>query len=177
MNKLRSLTTIVLISFSLLTACTGESNRTPDLEEKPAVGLTPTETKNIEDQISEITKTFFQNVEKLDIDAAMNTFENNSDFKAITPDGMLVDYASFKKLNTDGFSQLASIKNTITKESINVLTEKHVLYTFVVKQDLNFKTGEKMVVENAAGSMLFVKLPTGWKATFYQQSDSEPVKQ
>ena len=87
----------------------------------------------------------------------------------------MVDYASLKKLNADGFSQIAMLTNTSKKEAIRVLSDSQVLYTYTIGQAATLKNGQKMSYENVAGTMLFSKLNGAWKATFYQESALPPV--
>ena len=128
----------------------------------------------IETEILGLTKAFFQEVEKLDIERCMTYFANTPDFLAVNPDGTFGDYDALKKLNADGFSQMTTLKVTHKKEAIRVLSDSLVLYTFSVGQAATLKTGQKLNYENVAGTMLFTNISGAWKATFYQESASAP---
>jgi len=176
MTKLFSLTTIVLLSFSLFVGCTNADKSKPGTAEEPSSKLTPSEKQEIEKEISNLGKSFFKHVEKLDIDSCMSYFENTSDFWSVNPDGTAGDYNSLKKINGDGFSQMKSFSSKLNKESIRVLSKTQVLYTYFATQEFSLKTGEKMKMENVAGTMLLDKIGNSWKATFYQESSGQPVK-
>jgi hypothetical protein len=137
--------------------------------------MTAAEKQAIETEILGLTKAFFQEVEKLDIERCMTYFANTPDFLAVNPDGTFGDYNALKKLNADGFSQMTTMAVTPKKESVRVLSDSLVLYTFSVGQAATLKTGQKVKYENVAGTMLFTNINGAWKATFYQESASAPV--
>lgn len=140
-----------------------------------ASGLTAEKKQAIETEILGLTKAFFQEVEKLDIERCMTYFANTPDFLAVNPDGTFGDYNALKKLNADGFSQMAGFKLTPQKEAIRVLSDTQALYTFTVGQAATLKTGQKIKYEHVAGTMLFTKINGAWKATFYHESAAPPV--
>ncbi|NIJ52685.1 nuclear transport factor 2 family protein [Dyadobacter arcticus] len=138
-------------------------------------GLTSGQKQATEKEIADLVKAFFQDVENLDIEKCMTYFENTTDFQAVNPDGTFGNFDALKKLNADGFSQLATYKVTPKKEAIRVLSDSLVLYTFLVGQAGILKTGEKVSYDNVAGTMLFAKINDEWKATFYHESAAAPV--
>lgn len=140
-----------------------------------ALALTAEKKQAIETEILGLTKVFFQEVEKLDIERCMTYFANTPDFLAINPDGTLGDYDALKKLNADGFSQMTALKVTAKKESVRVLSDTQALYTFSMSQAGTLKTGQKINYDNVAGTMLFTNINGAWKATFYQESAAPPV--
>ena len=91
---------------------------------------TELEKQSIENEISKTAKSFFQQVEKLDIEGCKGFFENTSDFWSVNQDGTSGDYNTLKKLNGDGFSQMTSFKNTPKREAIRILSNSQVLYTY-----------------------------------------------
>ncbi|WP_223834345.1 hypothetical protein [Spirosoma profusum] len=112
--------------------------------------MTPEKKQAIETEISGLVKEFFQQVEKLDIETCMTYFKNTPDFQAVNPDGTFGDYNALKKLNADGFSQMATFKLTPKKEAIRVLSDSLVLYTFSMGQGVTLKTGQKIKYEHSS---------------------------
>lgn len=166
-----SLTMAAFAALILFVAgCNPTAQKTTDVPE-----MTTEQKQTIEKEISALTKEFFRNVEKLDIEACMTFFENTPDFLAVNPDGTSGDYNSLKKLNADGFSQMSTLTATPKKEVIRILSDSQVLYTFFSTQVFELKTGQKMKYENVAGTMLLTKINGAWKATFYQESGAMPI--
>ncbi|WP_373515667.1 nuclear transport factor 2 family protein [Persicitalea sp.] len=169
--------TSVLAAFAALflfvAGCNTSANesaaKTTDVSE-----MTAEQKQTIEKEISALTTAFFQDVEKLDIEACMNYFENTPEFLAVNPDGTAGDYDSLKKLNADAFDQFATMAVTPKREVIRVLSDTQVLYTVFATMNFTLKTGEKMKLEEA-GTMLFTKIDGAWKATFYHESAASPV--
>lgn len=141
-----------------------------------STALSPSDKQAIEKEISALSRSFFVQVEKLDIDGCMRFFENTADFWSVNADGTAGDYNSLKKINGDGFSQMKSFSTTLNKESIRVLSKTQVLYTCFLTQAFVLKTGETMKMENIGETMLFEKMGNSWKATFYQESGAQPVQ-
>lgn len=108
------------------------------------------EKHEIEKEISNLGKSFFKHVEKLDIDSCMSYFEDRSDFWSVNPDGTVGYYNSLKKINGDGFSQMKSFSSKLNKESIRILSKTQILYTYFATQEFVLKTGERMKMENLA---------------------------
>ncbi len=176
MFKINSYLFAVAVGSCMLTASCTQESAGADVNKITAVSeLTLEQKQAIEKEILALSAPFFKDIEKLDIDACMSYFENTPDFLAINPDGTAGDYNSLKKLNGEAFSQLASVKNTVKKEVVRVLSNAQVLYTFFIGQDIVLKTGEKLKHENEAGTMLFTKINGAWKATFYHESALAPV--
>lgn len=173
-NQLSLMLAAVLALMLSAVGCNAPAKETAT-QTADALAMTPERKQAIEAEISALTKPFFQHVEKLDIEACMTLFENTPDFLAANPDGTAGDYNALKKLNADGFGQMNTIKLTIKKEVIKVLSDSLVLFTFFTKQDITLKTGQKMKYDDVAGTMLFTKINGTWKATFYQESAAAPV--
>jgi hypothetical protein len=170
------LTTITLTASLLFVGCTNADKSKPAAAEETLTTLTSSDKQEIQKEISNLGKSFFSHVERLDIDSCMNYFENTSDFWSVNPDGTAGDYNSLKKINGEGFSQMKTFSSKLNKESIRVLSKTQVLYTYFATQEFVLKTGEKMKMENVAGTMLLDKIGKSWKATFYQESGGQPVK-
>ena len=169
--------TILTFATSLFfVGCTSNDKSKPVTTEQTTSILTASDKQEIEKEISNLGKSFFTHVEKLDIDACMKYFENTSDFWSVNPDGTSGDYNTLKKINGEGFSQIKSLSHKLNSEKIRVLSKTQVLYTYFATQEFVLKTGETMKMENAAGTMLFDKIDNSWKATFYQESAGQPVK-
>lgn len=172
--KANSFLAVVAALFLFAVGCSSPAKET-DAKATAVSAMAPEEKQVIEQEISALTKAFFTDVEKLDIEKCMTYFENTPDFQAVNPDGTLGDYNALKKLNADGFSQMKTLSVVPTKEAIRVLTDSLVLYTFSMEQDATLKTGQKIKYEHVAGTMLFTKINGVWKATFYQESGAAPV--
>ena len=168
--------TLVLAAFTALILCVAGCN-VPGKETATAEASVMSAGKKqaIETEILGLTKAFFQEVEKLDIERCMTYFANTPDFLAVNPDGTFGDYDALKKLNADAFSQMTAFRVTPKKEAVRVLSDTQALYTFTVGQAGTLKTGRKINYENVAGTMLFTNVNGAWKATFYQESAPAPV--
>lgn len=173
-NSFRSVLAVVAALIMLAVSCNQPVKETAN-QTNDVSAMTAEQKQAIETEISALAKEFFQKAEKLDIEACMTFFENTPDFLAANPDGTAGDYNALKKLNADGFSQMTSLTIAPKNELVRILSDSQVLYTFFTKQDITLKTGEKMTVENVAGTMLFTKINGAWKATFYQESAAAPV--
>jgi hypothetical protein len=172
MTKFFSLTTIVLLAFSLFVGCKTADKSKPATEEEPTSVLTQSEKQQIEKEISDLSKTFFQLAEKLNIDSCMTFFENTKDFLAANSDGTSGDFNSVKKSNGDLFGQLKSFTSNLKKESIRILSKSHVLYTIFAYQTCSLKTGDTMTLDL---TLLFTKINNSWKITYLHESSLPPV--
>jgi hypothetical protein len=171
-----SLTIFILTTFLFIVGCTSNDKIKPATTEQTISTLTVSEKQEIENEISNLGKSFFTHVEKRNIDSCMNYFENTSDFWSVNADGTAGDYNSLKKINGEGFSQMKSFSSKLNNEKIRILSKTQVLYTYFATQEFVLKTGETMKMENVAGTMLLDKIGDSWKATFYQESGGQPVK-
>lgn len=172
-NQFTSVLAAFASLFLFVAGCNTSANesatKTTDVSE-----MTAEQKQTIEKEILALMNGFFQNVEKLDIEACMAYFEDTPEFLAVNPDGTPGDYTSLKKLNAAAFDQFATMAVTPKREVIRILSDTQVLYTVFAGMDFSLKTGEKMKFEEA-GTMLFTKIDGAWKATFYHESASSPV--
>ena len=170
------LTTFTLTTVLFFSGCTSNDKSNSSTTEQTTSTLAASDKQEIEKEISNLGKSFFAHVEKLDIDSCMNYFKDTSDFWSVNPDGTSGDYNTLKKINGEGFSQMKSFGSKLNKEKFRVLSKTQVLYTYFATQEFVLKTGETMKMENVAGTMLLDKIGNSWKATFYQESGGQPVK-
>lgn len=172
-NQFTSVLAAFAALFLFVAGCNTSANesatKTTDVSE-----MTAEQKQTIEKEISALMNGFFQNVEKLDIEACMAYFEDTPEFLAVNPDGTPGDYTSLKKLNAAAFDHFATMAVTPKREVIRILSDTQVLYTVFAGMDFSLKTGEKMKLEEA-GTMLFTKIDGAWKATFYHESAASPV--
>ena len=171
-NPFAPVLTLFATLFLFVAGCNAPNQKTPAADQ-PA--MTAERKQAIEQEMSALMKTFFQHVEQLDIEQCMTYFADSPDFLAVNPDGTSGDYAALKKLNADGFAQLATFRVSRKKEVVRVLGDSLALYTWLAGQTGTLKTGQKIAYDNVAGTMLFSRIDGTWKATFYHESALPPV--
>ena len=170
MNKLFSRpTAIIMLSLFLITACTKTPKSNPTTNEEATSTVSPAEKRAI-------SKSFFKHVEQLDNSSCMNYFGNAPDFLSVNPDGTPGDKKSLSEINAGDLGQMTALSSKLNKESIKVLSQTLVLYTYFATMEFQLKTSEKIKIEHLAETMLFSKTNNHWKAIFYQESTGRATK-
>ncbi len=137
--------------------------------------LTDTEKEVI---INEVKKEFNAMVEacnKADIQPALKYYLDSPDFIGLGVDGMLIDFATFKKMNEDFFNSAKSVQFPSIKEVFKVLAEDKVLLIWQYKAEVILKTDEKISFDNVGVTFLFEKIEGAWKIVYYHESALPPV--
>ena len=131
-----------------------------------------TEKKEIKNVINQI----FQNLEKLDAEAAFQPYLNTPDFILFTVQGSMADYQGAKNGHAAWFKTLTSIKVTTLKEEFRFLPDNLVIYPWLGKFEMTPKSGEQLAV-NFGVTMIFRKIDNQWKVIYQQTAQVPPVQE
>lgn len=113
---------------------------------------------------------------KLDIQAAIKPYSDSAEFKLVTPDGRVTDYATMKNEQMEFSKQLTSLLFTTVKQDFKFLSKTLVLCTWTGTNEFELKTGERFKIEPYIGSMLFSKTGNEWKIIYAHESAAPPVQ-
>jgi hypothetical protein len=128
--------------------------------------------------INEVKKDFYTMVEacnKVDLQTALKYYLDSPDFIGLGVDGMLIDFATFKKMNEDFFNAAKSVQFPSIKEVFKVLAEDKVLLIWQYKAEAILKTDEKISFDKVGLTFLFEKIEGAWKIVYYHESALPPV--
>ncbi len=168
--------TAVLAPFvALMLGVAGCNTPAKETATADASAMTAGQRQAIEQDVTAHVHELLEAAEKKNIERCMTVFANTPDFLAVNPDGTLGDYIALKKLNADGFGQMATLKFTPKKEVIRVLSASQVLYTLSTRQTATLKTGQRATYADVTATMLFTNINGAWKATYYHESAAPPV--
>jgi len=137
--------------------------------------LTDTEKEAIKNEVKKEFNAMVEACNKVDIQTALKYYLDSPDFIGLGVDGMLVDFATFKKMNEDFFNSAISVQFPSIKEVFKVLAEDKVLLIWQYKAEAIFKTNEKITFDKVGVTFLFEKIDGTWKIVFYQESALPPV--
>jgi hypothetical protein len=158
-NLLISLCTILLIG------CTSQVPKS----------LTDTEKEAIKNEVKKDFNDMVAACNKVDIQTALKYYLDSPDFIGLGVDGILIDFATFKKTNEEFFNAAESVQFPSIKEVFKVLAEDKVLVIWQYKAEVIFKTKEKITFDKVGVTFLFEKIEGAWKIVFYQESAVPPV--
>jgi|26BtaG_2_1085354.scaffolds.fasta_scaffold00442_14 hypothetical protein len=116
-----------------------------------------------------------QGAKHLDIEEAMKAYSNSDDFMIINPDGSSNNYQEMKTVNSEVFKQLCSLEFSTIKKEFRFLAKDLVLCTWFGKNNMEFKTGDKLTIASYVGSMLFKKEKGIWSIIYAHESNSTSI--
>jgi len=157
------------ILFSLIAvALLGCTNQPP----KP---LTDAEKETIKNEVKKDFNIMLEAFKKHDLETALRYYLDFPDFMGIGPDGVIVDFAQFKKANEDMVNSAKSMQFTTIKEDSKILGSDQVLYIYQYSAEIILNSGEKITYDELAMTCLYKKVEGLWKIVFYHESGLPPV--
>ena len=142
----------VLLLFCL--GCTSQQSDQLTLQQKD----------QIKSELKVISDSVMARFQRLDTDGAMQYYWDSPDFIAFNPDGSRSDFQTMKKEHVDLFSSSASLRILITREDFMVLSKDIAIAALVLKAEVALKSGDKMVFDPDAVTLVFEKIAGQWKA-------------
>jgi hypothetical protein len=131
-------------------------------------------TQQQKDQIKSEVKVVYDSImaahERLDFSRMLQYFVDSPEFAIYFADGSRMDFQTFKKSALEEMNAIADLKVTMDPEKYTVLTKDHVIYSFVDRGYVSFKSGDKMTVDPGAYTWIFRKIDGQWKLIYSHES-------
>jgi ketosteroid isomerase-like protein len=125
--------------------------------------LTLQQKDQIKSEVKEIRDSAFARFQRLDAEGAMQYYWDSSDFIALNPDGSRSDFQTMKKEHIDLFSSFVSLEIVFTREDFMVLSKDIAIAELALKAEVALKSGDKMVFDPDAVTLVFQKIAGQWK--------------
>lgn len=167
MNKNKFLTSIIFCSFVLLFSC-----RT---NETQVAVLSDAEQETAKKEISARIDEIIVGARALNVEAALEPYSNDPNFKIVSPDALVSDFTTMKHVQAESFNTLASLNFATIKQDFTFLEKDLVMCTWTGMNEFQLKTGEKMKINPYVGSMLFRKKDNVWKIIYAHETTASPV--
>lgn len=135
--------------------------------------MTLQEKEKAKKEIKEVVNLIISGLEKLDAESAFQPYLNTSDFILFMVQGSMADYQAAKTEHKGWFQTLSSLKVNTVKEEIRFLPGSIVIYPWLGKFDMIFKSGEHITVDFGV-TMIFRKIENQWTVV-YQQTSQIPT--
>ena len=132
--------------------------------------LTQQQKDQIKKDVKAVVDSMVAKDEKLDADGVMARYWDSPDFVSFGPDGSRSDYQAAKKGLADMFSASASLKIFTIREDFIVLSKDIVICAFLAKSEVVLKSGDKMVFDPDAVTLVFQKIAAQWKVIYQHES-------
>jgi ketosteroid isomerase-like protein len=139
--------------------------------------LTPQEQEAVKKEIREILNLQILACEKADVDALIQAGLDSPDIIAFMTDGTMQDYQGAKNATAELFKSVASAKFTPVKDDFRFLSNNLVLYAWLGKCEMTFKTGEHSKIDSYGITYLFRKSNNQWKVIHSHESASPPIQE
>ena len=151
------------ISFLLLLClgCTSQQNDQPTQQQKD----------QIKSEVKAAVDSIFANIERLDANGVLQYFWDSPDFVAYNADGSHADFQAAKKALTDGIAGSTSFKPILREEEFRVVTRDFVVYSRVQRAEIVLNSGDKMIADPDAMTVLFRKIDGQWKVVYSHESE------
>jgi ketosteroid isomerase-like protein len=138
--------------------------------QQPSDQLTPQQVEQIKADVKALCDTMWTKWQKLDVSATMGYMADSPDFVAYNPDGSRVDYQAFKKMLTEMAPTLALVKISAQREDVYVMSKDVAVYAWFGKSEIEMKSGEKVVYDPDAETLILKKIAGQWKIVYAHES-------
>jgi len=135
--------------------------------------MTFQEREKAKKEIKGVVSSIIRGLEKLDAESTFQPYLNTSDFILFMVQGNMADYQAAIYEHKGWFQTLSSLNVTSVKEEIRFLADNIVIYPWLGKFDMTFKSGEQVVVDFGV-TMIFRKIENQWTVV-YQQTSQIPT--
>jgi len=142
------------------------------------IGCTPQKsdqlTQQQKDQIKKDVKVVVDSIvakfESLDANGAFQYYWDSPQFLALNADGSHSDFQASKKGAIDFVSSATGVKISATFEDYKVMTKDLVICAWVGKEDVSLKSGDKVLYDPIAETLIFGKIADQWKVIYNHES-------
>jgi ketosteroid isomerase-like protein len=112
--------------------------------------------------------------ETAEVDSFLRCYADTPDFLAVSADGMIRNYADFKKICKDYYDSIKEQKLATIHEIFHVLDENTVVLCWSGNIDAFFKNGDTMKMQNYTVTFLLKKISGEWKVIHSHESALPP---
>ncbi|HQI42329.1 MAG: hypothetical protein B6D44_13305 [Ignavibacteriales bacterium UTCHB2] len=138
--------------------------------------MTNQEQETAKKEIKDVVKSITQGLENLNAETSFKPYLNSPDFILFTVQGSMVNYQRAKDEHAAWFNTLTSLKVTTIKEEFRFLPDNIVIFPWLGKFEMIFKTGEQLTVDFCV-TMIFRKIDNQWIVIYQQTSQVPPAMQ
>jgi len=128
----------------------------------------------IRQEVSQALKDYFAVCEHLDLAAQLGFHADVPEFRFADIDGKEYDYAGFRKLVTDLFAGLSTLKCTAQNQEILVLSPDAALVIWHGVLAFTQKDGSALRWDDYNGTFLFRRIGGAWKIAYQHESGLPP---
>lgn len=164
-NRYKPIASGIFLIFLSISSCQNTTSEWTSQEKEQAK-------KEISLRIDDIV----QGAKHLNIDEAMRSYSNFDDFILINPDGSSYNYQKMKTVNSEALKEMNSLEFSTIKKEYRFLAKNLVLCTWFGKNNIEFKSGDKLKIESYTGSLLFKKENDSWSIIYAHESNSTPIQ-
>ena len=165
--------TILLCAFILIVGC--QTNEKNDSKYARATESTAAEKELVKKEIAARIDEIIKGAKALNVEAAIRPYADEPDFKIVSPDASVTDYATMKNVQLESFNSVASMDFTTIKQEFTFLEKDLVMCTWTGKNEFELKSGERMKIEPYVGSMLFRRKNNEWKIIYAHETAAPAV--
>ncbi len=131
--------------------------------------MTLQEKEKAKKEIKEVVNLIISGLEKLDAESTFQKYLNTTDFILFMVQGTMADYQTALNEHKGWFQTLSSLKVNSVKEEIRFMPGSIVIYPWLGRFDMTFKSGEQLVIDFGV-TMIFRKIENQWTVVYQQTS-------
>lgn len=137
--------------------------------------LTQQQKDQIKKEIKAVSDSIMAKAERLDA-GWLDYYLDSPDWGMVNLDGSRWDYQYTKKIVLDSTKSYASLKWTTTSQDFKFLAKDIVIYAWDGKDETILKSGDKIICDPHAYTLVFKKVANQWKV-IYSHDSGIPVTQ
>ncbi len=172
MKRVNLLPALIFLTILVISGCKNPNNMT---SESQSAEISSEEKEIIKKAISNRIEEIIKGAKELDVNAALNSYSNDADFRIVNPDASVTDFQTMKAAQTEAFKTLASMNFKTIKQDFTFLTKNLVICTWTGSNEFELKSGEKMKINPYVGTMIFTKNDNEWKIIYAHETTAAPV--
>ena len=152
--------TIFFLSLLLLAGCSSKEKGKATLSQND----------RIKNEVKTEVDSFMAKIIRLDPEGVFKYCADTSEWVTLNTDGTSYDLQTYRKAYTDFANSTASYKCTLLKQDFYILSEDVILCSRYEKDETIMKTGERLIIDPHAITLIFRKIRDHWKLIYSHDS-------
>lgn len=152
--------TVFFLSLLLLSGCSSK--------EKGKAALSQND--RIKNEVKTEVDSFMTRIAKLDPDGVFKYCADTPDWVTINTDGTSYNLQTYRKAYTDFANSTASYKWALLNQDFYLISDDVVLCARYEKDETIMKTGERLIIDPHAITLIFKKIEGHWKLIYSHDS-------
>ena len=132
--------------------------------------LTQQQKDQIKKELTAVVDSMIARFDRLDVNGGFQYSWDSPEYVAFNADGSRSDFQATKKAAIDALGSMVALKISTVREDFTVLSKDLAICAWAGKEEVTLKSGDKVLYDPDATTLIFRKIADQWKAIYSHES-------